>query len=89
MIRAGSGFSRGTNKRYQNLHSRAWNDRFNVTYSKDNEKYHTFYKEFFDNPIRIKSEFITFVQKPQDPEVINKIKYGTFHIFFVQIRLNE
>lgn len=50
-------------KRYQ-LHSRAWNDRFSVTYSKDNEKYHTYYKEFFDKPIKIKTEQITFVPKP-------------------------
>lgn len=50
-------------KRFQ-LHSRAWNDRFSVTYSKDNEKYHTYYKEFFDKPVKIKTEQITFFPKP-------------------------
>jgi len=39
-------------KKRSDLHSRAWNDRFSVTYSKDNDKYHTFYKEFFDKGIR-------------------------------------
>jgi hypothetical protein len=61
-------------KKRLELHSRAWNDRFSVTYSKDNEKYHTFYKEFFDKGIRQKPEHITFFPKPQDPEVISKIK---------------
>lgn len=61
-------------KRRIELHSRAWNDRFSVTHSKDNDKYHTFYKEFFDKNIKQKPEHITFIPKPQDPEVISKIK---------------
>jgi hypothetical protein len=56
------------------IHSRAWNDRFNVTYSKDNEKYHTYFKEFFDKPIKQKPEQITFFPRPQDPEIIKKFK---------------
>jgi hypothetical protein len=75
-VRAGSGLSRGSSKKYATLHTRAWNDRFNVTYSKDNDRYHTFYKEYFDKPIRVKTEHVTFTMKPQDPEVINKIKYA-------------
>lgn len=55
-------------------HSRAWNDRFSVTYSKDNEKYHTFYKEFFGKQVKQKPEQVTFVPKPQDPETIEKLK---------------
>jgi hypothetical protein len=43
-------------KKRNELHSRAWNDRFSVTYSKDNDKYHTFYKEFFDKDIKQKPE---------------------------------
>jgi len=77
-VRSGSGLSRGSNKKYAQLHSRAWNDRFNVTYSKDNEKYHTFYKEYFDKPIRVKSEHITFHPKPQDPDIISKVKYAPY-----------
>lgn len=62
-------------KKQNQLHSRAWNDRFSVTYSKDNDKYHTFYKEFFDKNIKQKPEHITFFPKPQDPTVIKRNVY--------------
>ena len=58
-------------KKKLELHSRAWNDRLSVTYSKDNDKYHTFYKEFFDKPVKKKPEHITFFPRPQDPETIH------------------
>lgn len=61
-------------RRFQNIHSRAWNDRFSVTCSKDNEKYHCFYKEFFDKPVKRKIEHVTFIPKPQDPDVIKTLK---------------
>lgn len=61
---SGEGSSYYKPKKYNQLHSRAWNDRFSVTYSKDNDKYHTFYKEFFDKTIKIKPEHITFFPKP-------------------------
>jgi hypothetical protein len=77
-IRFKRGFSAKKNgpKRFNQLHNRAWNDRFSVTYSKDNDKYHTYYKEFFDKPVKVKTEHITFFPKPQDPEVQLKLQYG-------------
>ena len=40
--------------------------------SKDNDRYHTFYKEFFGKDVRNKAEQITFNPRPQDPVIIKK-----------------
>jgi hypothetical protein len=75
-FKRGSSAKKNGPKKFSQLHNRAWNDRFSVTYSKDNDKYHTFYKEFFGKPIKVKTEHITFFPKPQDPEVQLKLQYG-------------
>lgn len=35
-------------KKSARKYQQPWDNRFNVTFSKDNEKMHSFYKEYFD-----------------------------------------
>ena len=49
-------FRRKSKIRGKSAIMRIWNERFQVTHSKDNESFHPFYKEYFDKPFRVKPD---------------------------------
>ncbi len=55
---------------------RLWNERFQITESKDNTNFHSFYKEFFDKPVKRKDEHLSLsvMMKPKDPKKQQKEK---------------
>lgn len=63
-------------KRSKNSKINYWNDRFQVTDSKDNQNFHPFYKQFFDKPIKKNPEQISldFITRPKDFESQKKEK---------------
>ena len=46
------------------MRNRGWNDRFNITFSKDNSRLHEFYRQYFTKPPNVRQAPITASRSP-------------------------
>jgi hypothetical protein len=67
--------ARGRMRSQKSSTNKLWNERFQITESKNNESFHPYFKEYFDKPIKKKPEQISLsvIMKPKNP-IIRKIE---------------